>query len=721
MHFPPRSIRQFGLRVALPAIIVLIGAIATVVVSLNEMAGEVNRIEDTLTERAARAAVQSSLRRLGETNGDYAQWDDAVRNLYGTVDQDFVEETFVASTEDPVFFDTVYVIDETGTDVFGYRHGEPAVISSSEAFGSALAPMLAALPSDGRTYGVETGMLRSAWGLATVAAGTIVPNTAGFADPLKRSRILIFAKAFDEPAVNRLGEDFVIDGLRLADAAQSSMAIVDPLGNTVGGLAWSAGQLGSRAHARVSPWVFLTLGLLVITVAVLIVFALRGVREIKRREAHARHLAMHDSLTGLPNRTALIHSLDHAIAERRRSGTAVAVVFFDLDGFKEVNDAYGHQTGDSLLGRVATGFKALSGEHLLARIGGDEFALVVSGEDATREATDIARSFIGVLAEPFNIDGRVIVVGTSVGIAIADAIDPTAEEALRRADVAMYEAKQQGPNRIFVYDPAIDQIRQARLEIADDLRRAIKGDKLDLAYQPIFDAATREVVGVEALLRWNRAGLGPISPAVFVPIAEESGLMNELGAWTLRRACQDARAWTGIHLAVNVSPAQFRNPAFESVVTGILEETGFPASRLEVEVTETYFIEHPDQARKAIDAVRRLGISVALDDFGTGYSSIGYLRNFSFDRLKLDRSMIADIGTDERVQKLVHATVALAEALGLQVTAEGVETEEEALMLRLTGCREFQGFLFARPCRAAEVADYLRPTFPADLAEAVRA
>ena len=446
------------------------------------------------------------------------------------------------------------------------------------------------------------------------------------------------------------------------------------------------------------------LALVGLTMAFLIAIALRGVREVERREAEARHAATHDELSGLPNRTALVEALDEATAAGRADRTPVAVVYLDLDGFKEVNDAFGHETGNQLLKEVARGFRERTSGHLLARVGGDEFAVVVSGPGAVKVACDLGWRLISFVSDPFELDGRLVSVGTSVGVAIADAADPSAEEMLRRADVAMYQAKQQGPNRLFVYDAVIDTIRHERLEIADDLRRALREDSLDLVYQPVFSAETHAIVGVEALLRWNRPVSGPLPPSVFVPIAEQSGLIDELGRWTIRRACLDGLAWPSIKISVNVSPAQFRNPNFDALVVDILKETDFPPTRLELEVTESYFIVNPDQARKAIDMVRNLGVAVALDDFGTGYSSIGYLRSFTFDKLKLDRSLITGIATDERVQRLVKATVALAEALDLRVTAEGVETDEEATFLRAAGCAEFQGFFFAKPSSAQAIS-----------------
>jgi EAL domain-containing protein (putative c-di-GMP-specific phosphodiesterase class I) len=267
----------------------------------------------------------------------------------------------------------------------------------------------------------------------------------------------------------------------------------------------------------------------------------------------------------------------------------------------------------------------------------------------------------------------------------------------------MYQAKQQGPNRLFTYDAAIDSLLHERLRIAEDLRKALRDERLDIAYQPVFDILGQRIVSVEALLRWTRPESGPVSPASFVRIAEETGLIDDLGAWTLRRACRDALAWPDVRLSVNVSPAQFRDAKFEMRLSEILAETGFPANRLEIEVTETYLVTHPEQARRAITALRRLGVSVALDDFGTGYSSIGYLRSLPFDKLKLDRSLIVGIVTDQRVQRLVQATVALATALELEVTAEGVELEEEVALLRLAGVHTFQGFFFARPSPAASI------------------
>jgi diguanylate cyclase (GGDEF)-like protein len=567
--------------------------------------------------------------------------------------------------------------------------------------------MIAAVPDDARTYAVKTGMVLTPWGIDEIAVGPMIPESSELKSVPTRARILVLAKSFDAPAVVRLGEEFVIDGLHLVGpTGNGQLPIADPTGTVIGRLAWRASSLGGQAHARISPAVIVMLLLLAIIVVGLIYVAARGMRRIEAGEATARYAARHDSLTDLPNRTALVHYLAEAMRLRPQNHQ-LAVIYLDLDGFKDVNDAYGHEAGDALLVAVGRGFRALCGGNFLARVGGDEFVIVVSGPNAPKQATDLAWTLIDYLARPIEAGGRPVVVGASAGIAVLANSTVPAEELLRRADVAMYQSKQQGRGRVSAHDPIIDTIRQERREIAEDLRKALRDGDLGLVYQPVFDARDGRVTAVEALVRWNRPGFGPVTPETFIEIAEETGQIDSLGAWVLERACTDALEWQGVRLAVNISPAQFRSHGFIASVSRVLSETRFEVTRLEMEVTESYFISHPEEARKAIDAIRGLGIAVALDDFGTGYSSIGYLKRFTFDRLKLDRSLINGISRDHRVQRLVQATIAIADALDLSVTAEGVELAEEATLLRVAGCDEFQGFFFAAPKAAAEITDLL--------------
>lgn len=675
------------------------------------MAGEVDNVARTLTVRSAEAAVQSVLDRLALSHADYSEWDEAVRNLYGPVNTVFFIENYEVATQTAALFDTAYVLDEDFRPIEAVRLGMQVDLPLDEAFSPAVAELFDGLPDDGRTMETRKGIVSGAWGPTLVAVGPIVPSSRGFEKPPERSRYLLVGKAFGKAAVGALADEFVLSGLRLVDADESveeKLDLVDPAGRTIAALTWPPAQMGTQAYADLSPAVIMMLSLVGATIVALIVIAYRSVVDIKRSEDQARHAAAHDALSGLPNRAELLRRTADVIARVRRPGAGAggALIFLDLDGFKQVNDAYGHNTGDRLLRTVAVGFHTVCGDRLVARIGGDEFAVLMVDDDPMAAAMELGRLVIRYITRPFEIDGRAISVGTSLGVAVIDETVTTAEEALRRADIAMYQAKQRGRNRICAYDESIDVARDERMAIAAELRQALRSGNLDIAYQPIFDAASRRVVGAEALLRWPRPGPA-IPPDVFIPIAEETGLIDELGIWTLRQACLDAREWPGIRLAVNVSPAQFHSN-FDRVLASVLDEVDFAPERLELEVTETYLVGNPTQARQSISAIRDLGIAVALDDFGSGFSSIGYLRSFTFDKLKLDRSLIAGIASDQRVQRFVQATIAMAEALDLEVVAEGVETEDEASLLRLAGCRVFQGYHLARPCSAAEFTTYLR-------------
>jgi diguanylate cyclase (GGDEF)-like protein len=704
----PPSLR-FGLRIALPAVLILIGTVIAVLVSLNQMAGIVNQTENALTHRSAEAALDTVLRRLGQSHRDYAEWDDAVRNLYGTVDPLFVRETFDSATANQIFFDSAYVLDEDRRVVAAVRRGEDTRIPFEEAYSPAVLRLLDGLADNGRIYEVRTGFVQGVWGLAAVAVGPIVPSSLDFSSPPTRARYLVIAKAFDNTAAGLLAQEYLIDGLRVVSHSEETpdhLDIVDPDGKVLAALTWTPGRLGSAAHAEVGPGIYLMLGAIALVVAALLLFAMRGLDRIRQGEMHARHAADHDPLTGLPNRAAMLKRLEEAAGTLRSDGAGAWLIFLDLDGFTEVNDSYGHAIGDRLLRNVAAGLRSIVADRLVCRVGGDEFAILSNSSESVERATDVGRLLIRYFSQPFDIDGRLIFIGTSIGIAELGA-DEAPEEILRRADIAMYQAKEQGRNRIVAYEPAFDAEREERVAIAADLGRALRDGELELLYQPVYDAEQRSIVGAEALVRWMKNGREVVPARIFIPIAEETGLIDDLGAWALRHACRDARAWTGIYVAVNVSAAQLRNPNFEILVQRALAETGLQPSRLELEVTETYLISNPVQAGQSINAVRALGVQISLDDFGTGYSSIGYLRSFAFDKMKLDRSLIAGIATDQRAQRFLQATVALAESLGLNIVAEGVESEDEARLLKIAGCREFQGYYFAPPCPPGELTRML--------------
>ena len=430
-----------------------------------------------------------------------------------------------------------------------------------------------------------------------------------------------------------------------------------------------------------------------------------------------RRIALTDMLSGLPNRRALIARLEEIHARPAHVADAVAILFLDLDGFKKINDDFGHQLGDALIRQLSGEIAAITPDDaMLVRMGGDEFAVLVEATPATPRAaragaTDravaVAEHILVRLALPITVEGHALQVGASIGIAAntfgdgIEAIDPY--ELLRRADTAMYRAKAGGRAPVLVYDPSFDEGRLERQRIEVEIRRGLAGREFDVAYQPLVEADSGAVVGVEALVRWPGRIGGPLAPDSFIGVAEASGLIQPLGLFVLARACQEVKVHQGLRLHVNVSPAQFRYPGFEQEVAQILADSGFPPDRLQIEITEGYLIDHPERASRAILAFRAMGVGVALDDFGSGFASIGYLRRFGFNAIKIDKSLSHGLGVNSQASALITGMVHLANGLDMRVTAEGVETEAQAALLRLAGCHELQGYLFGRPASLVEL------------------
>ena len=416
-------------------------------------------------------------------------------------------------------------------------------------------------------------------------------------------------------------------------------------------------------------------------------------------------LSLTDALTSLPNRRAL-----HAdIARLQEPDREVALALIDLDGFKTVNDHYGHQLGDTLLKSCGKLLREVCGDEArFYRLGGDEFAVLVSGTLAGTILEGTCRQFMERLSTPQKVKGRSLSVGVSAGLARFDGTSKVSStEMLRQADVAMYASKAGGRMRCTWFHQDFDRHRQATRDLEAKLRRAVQEEGLTVVYQPLVDANTTEIVAVEALLRWPQADGSFISPGVFIPIAEESGLIEAIGDWVLERACRDALHWDGIKLSVNVSAAQLRDAGFAVRLGHILENTGFPPERLELEITETYLVGDPAVAGRSLDLIRRFGVGVALDDFGTGYASIGFLRKFRFEKLKIDRSLMVEAATDESSRTMMVSTVAVARALNMDVTAEGVETAHQADMVRSAGCDQIQGWLYFKALSALEIEEVL--------------
>jgi diguanylate cyclase (GGDEF)-like protein len=430
---------------------------------------------------------------------------------------------------------------------------------------------------------------------------------------------------------------------------------------------------------------------------------------IIERERRISHLAFHDSLTGLPNRVYFRQALDQAIARAMRVGEKVVVLCLDLDGFKGVNDTLGHPVGDALLRSIGNILIDLATDGVVSRLGGDEFAIILQGQSDSDRPRALAQAILDATARPMQTDGHQIATGCSIGIAIGpdDGNDP--DQLLKNADLALYRAKRDGRAVFRFFESSLDAAARKRRQLELDLREAIQTGQFRLNYQPVFDLKANRIGGFEALLRWNHPTRGEVVPAEFVPVAEDTGLIVAIGDWVMQEACRAAVHWPEhVRIAVNVSPLQFRNPGFRAVILQALARTGLAPNRLEIEITESVFLDGEDHVLALLHGLRELGVRVALDDFGTGYSSLSYLRSFPFDKIKIDRSFVTNVAEDSSAAAIVRAIVELASALHMETTAEGVEDNAQLAKLRGQGCGNIQGYLFSRPVEGSAVELLLR-------------
>lgn len=441
---------------------------------------------------------------------------------------------------------------------------------------------------------------------------------------------------------------------------------------------------------------------------------LRNITDRKEAETRIHYMAMHDALTGLPNRTLLKDRLDHAIAQARRTNTQVAVLMLDLDHFKIINDSLGHHMGDQLLQVVAQRLQACVREgDTAARLGGDEFVLGLADVSASEDAAIVARKVIAALVEPFEIEDRKLYIGGSVGIACYPADGEESGSLLRAADTAMYDAKQRGRGDFRYFTPELNAAAQRRHVLTNDAHQACARGEFVLYYQPQIEIETGRIIGLETLLRWNHPVEGLISPALFIPLLEELGLMVEVGAWVLRTACLQNARWQAdglppMRMAVNVSAQQLYRGDIVRTVAQALDESGLAPKWLELELTESLTLDDDQFSLRVMDDLKSLGIGLSLDDFGTGWSSLSCLRRFPIDRIKIDRSFMRDVTTDSAAAAVVESILHLARGLGLECIAEGVETHKQLNYLQDQHCLEMQGYLFCPPLPASEMPTLLR-------------
>ena len=654
-------------------------------------------------------------------------WDDAVRQATApNPDRTWLDMNVGSWMHTYYGHDEAFVVRSTGDSIYGMRSGRPV---PAEQYSRHLAPVAEPLiaklratmwrpdrsASDGRNLSpgtIDLGMIGSR--AAIISAKPIISDSGKIVQRPGSEPVHLAVRYLDGDFVKELARSYALEDarfvVRVPQGAESAVPLRDAAGRVFGYLTWEPFLPGTLLIKRLLPLSILALLLISAILALLLRHVRRSTMALEASEAQAHHLAFHDILTGLPNRAMFDDRLSHELATARQEGSAVALLYLDLDGFKNVNDTLGHPAGDELIRAVGGRLQeAVRDTDLIARIGGDEFAIIQTAIASPAEAEILCLRLLELINEPFAIAGTQARVGVSVGIAIGPSDADDRAELARKADIALYQAKSAGKGRFVFFDEKMDLSIRRRKLIETGLREAIEaGDQLEVYYQPLYSPETGRITGAEALLRWHHPTEGMISPALFVPIAEQSGLIVNVGEWVLEKACRDALHWQIGSLSVNVSAVQLRRPDFAERALQILERIGFPPERLEIEITETSFIENAVGCEANLQRLRGKGVKVALDDFGTGYSSFSHLRELSVDRVKIDRSFVSGIGLGEEGSAIISAIMNLATASGLKVTAEGVETNDQRHFLSRIGCHSLQGFLLARPMPAKEMNTALR-------------
>jgi len=728
--------------------LLLLAIIAYAGWSANETATERERtlVENALNESIARALNEQK---------SVAWWDDPITKITDeAIDLEFTDANFGVFLTETYGHDEVYILNAEDHPLYGFANAGRLEPSAFERRRPVLEALIAEIRRGDRSrlrtrpdmfseskghYRVLTGVQVARWGghivsvdgLPAVVAGmTIVPNID--ASLLKGTpNLLLSITNIDEAFISEIGRSLLLPDLALTPQETKgdgviSEAFVGDDGIPAGFLSWTTRRPGHVLLTIILPLVAFG----VIATGGLSSTILRRLRraseELAQREAQARHEAKHDALSGLPNRVHMVDKIDSFLQGRlleTHDNRAVAA-YLDVDRFKDVNDTLGHHAGDQLIKLVARRLmECLRPNDFLARFGGDEFVILCApagAETSSALADRVSQAF----ALPFAINGQNIRVTASVGIAVAPDNGVTADELMRHADIALYEAKDRGRDRAVLFSDEMARQVERRRAIELDLRAAIDTDMLCLNYQPIVSSHSGEIVGLEALLRWRHPVHGDMSPADFIPIAENAGLLPSLGEWVLSHAMADCRRWPHLEVSVNLSPVQFRHVDLETTLRKLIAEYGVEPSRFVLEITEGVLLEATEHTNLTLDALRSLGFRTALDDFGTGYSSLAYLCNFKFDKIKIDRSFVRRISRVDISRTIVQSVVSIGRGLGMDIVAEGVETEFEAMMMTKLGCTELQGYYFSRPISADQMTQLLRtfqPKRPASAPAAVRA
>ncbi|ESW79915.1 diguanylate phosphodiesterase [Mesorhizobium sp. LSJC285A00] len=658
--------------------------------------------------------LQDQIAAVKREQESVAVWDDSVINAKAG-NQTWMAENLSVWMSSYYGHNRVYVLDDANRPVHAMREGKvvsPAVFGEDEP---ALRPTIARLrqmmSKDASQAGakfVADDLVSLGGQPAILSVMPLVPSSDRVTQASGSEYLHVSIEFINDAVIGKIAQKYLLAGAHLLPMAQplgsAAIPLIDKQGVILGYIAWDQERPGLTLVGKASP----ALALAALVAASVLAFLLRRLRRassaLQTSQAQAQYLAFHDTLTGLPNRALFEDRLRRALLTSGNE-SKVALLYLDLDRFKHVNDTLGHPAGDELVRQTAARLHhTVRDVDTVARLGGDEFAVILIDVRDVRNAEDISERVLQKLQEPFKLMDDQVFISASIGIALSTGPDADADDLLRKADIALYEAKKNGRGRYQVFAGDMDDLLLRKRKVESELRSALNGGTgIKLAYQPVFASDGKTIVGAEALIRWAHEVHGALPAAQFIAIAEERGMIGQLGAWALLEACRFAVKTKLPWLAVNVSPLQLRDAGFAEEVASILAETGLAPKRLQLEITENVLLENNDTTRAALAALRQSGVGIVLDDFGTGYSSLSYLRRHAIDKLKIDRSFVRLLDGDGNSGAIVKALIDLAGALKVEVTAEGVETEVQKALLVAMGCQQLQGYLLSPPLEPAQL------------------
>jgi diguanylate cyclase (GGDEF)-like protein len=706
--------------------------IYVLVYSANSMDRSAIERQRELADNALSVRLVQSLSELRSV----AWWDEmVVKSTPATLDKDWLDVEVGVFVTTSYAHDRIIVLDGSGRPIYGFGSDARLDPTTQDHYAKLVAPLVAqvrggtnrsprikevsltqSIREDSkiteRSYGRGAAAVMSDNGKPVLASLMSITPSINMKLNNARPQLLVSIIDVNGAVLKDIGKSILMPDLSFAkpkDERQGRFNLVSDSGEALGSLVWTPRQPGRALFYNLMPLILIVLAATAGMIVYLFSKLVTSAHSLAGREAEARFLADHDVLTGLPNRRQLERLYQRHFANASPYGDPLAIACVDLDRFKDINDTLGHQAGDALICAVAVRLRSiLATGDTLARLGGDEFAILRQVRSSATEA-EFGNVIDACFAEPFDVTGHKIETGASMGINIAFSATPFAE-AIRRADIALYDAKANGRARATLFTPEMAKRVEKRHAIESDLKRAIANRELSLAYQPIVEAATGAITSVEALLRWNSATHGQVSPDVFITVAEEAGLMAELGRFVIGQAVEDAKRWPGITTAINISPAQLRSATVVADLLGPAKRAGISPHMITIEITESVLMSSDERTMRVLRELKSHGFTLALDDFGTGYSSLAYLRDFPFDKLKIDRSFVKGLSVTDRALAVVEGVVNFGRILGREIVAEGIETEQEMQAMQRAGCTHLQGFLFSRPLPAEHI-EALAATF----------